>query len=341
MSEMLSTWLKGSRQRFMRRFKETPRSSFQRSRSADPAHSVQSRLLTVHFSNLRLEIEKKTESLNDANFEVTEPWFFEFVNQHCEYMEQAASENNAQHYFCDTTDMFKHVLQHPNVLKLLEGWDATASTEVASSKLCSASLDASQAGTRASTEIKTRPDCIAEAIAKGSNKSDCDNPSPSDLAHTSQGNVSDKEQCCTSPAVAVSGNVDNKVIAKSRPTPKASSEVHGNALMPAPDTLHPSSGGELMQTFRQRANSTGAIKASRSTQPPSEAGELLQKLQQRTNRTSWQGLSPRSQRLAGRSKSGSEPSELPEAGNLAERRKLLEGRLASCGFQRYAPSLGA
>merc|ERR1719230_1328134 len=59
-----------------------------RSRSADPTQAVRYKLVAEHLSRLRREIESKTQSLNDANFEVTEEWLFEFANQHLQYMEK-------------------------------------------------------------------------------------------------------------------------------------------------------------------------------------------------------------------------------------------------------------
>lgn len=320
----------------MKRFNENPRSSVRRSRSVNPTLAVKKQLLLTHLSQLRLEIERKTTCLNDPKFEVNDAWLFEFVSQHAEYMAKAASANIARDEFRGTTDMCNHVLQHPSVLKLMQSWDANDLTGAVDSKNRNTGLDAPQSHSPASTEVPSSPDCSEELIAESPNESDCGSPTD---CHPFDASELDAEVTTRrAPLAKASCPVTPKKVVPAKVSPR----MHKKQLWPAHNDLPPSSGGEQMQTCRQRANSTGATTAlfpdrSRSN----EAGELLKKLQQRANRTSWQGLSPRSQRLARWCEADGELSEVRGAGNLAERRKLLEVKLASCGFQKHASSSGA
>merc|ERR1719472_125002 len=104
-----------------------------------------------------------------------------------------------------------------------------------------------------------------------------------------------------------------------------------------------------MQKMRERSQRLSSPATGLATVSSYGDGELLKKLQQRSSKKSWQGLSPRSRRLAGKVNNSDDASHVPESSGaensgsdkLAARRKLLESKLASCGFQKAASAGGA
>lgn len=298
-------------------------------------------------SELRHEIESNTERLNDGNFEVTEEWLFEFANQHAQYMEKATSNMGAGHEFRSTQDLFQHVLQHPRVLKLIGDWKPG---EAAAGGKDSSSSDAA-AWSPGSTVMPSSTDCSPEheVDVKGSHASPDAKPSaaadePKDEAkdfakapHARTGGYSKEGGKIAARGL---GSIHTKPSGQQRShSLTQASAVRHRASWPAP----PSAESELMQKFRQQRGSRASF-PGRSTPvgiESSDGGELARKMRQRANSTSWQG-SPQKRRLAGRAKTSNDISaETSGAKNLAERRKLLEDKLASCGFHKAAPAGGA
>jgi hypothetical protein len=117
---------------------------------------------------------------------------------------------------------------------------------------------------------------------------------------------------------------------------------------PGPSSAAPSpgDGSELMQKLRQRADSSSRL--PRASAPaleatlPGDDGELVQKLRQRTTTCF---VSPTKRRSMAESQSDgvddAEPQCKPVAENIAARRRMLEQKLSTCGFQKTASCGGA
>jgi len=70
---------------------------------------------------LRLKLEEMTESLNSNDFKVDSDWVVQFARAHRIYMETVCLGTIDIKEFPLTTDLFQHVLQHPTVVKVLDG----------------------------------------------------------------------------------------------------------------------------------------------------------------------------------------------------------------------------
>lgn len=339
---------------FLRRLSGNPNPSnaSQHSRGVEPSQAVKHRMFAEHLAHLRCELEEKTETLNDNAFEVTDAWLLEFAAQHAEYMEKATCRAGEQHDFRSTTDLFQHVLQHPSVLKLIGDWHTVDCFGNSKSPPKLGPQDALIAWSPSSTAAPTSPE-------------------PSELLTSPDyfAEEDDHVECPSTPVAEPSSLADDEAFVKEAVellatsaasplgTPVASAEspaapceevipntaapvLRHRAPLPATALATPHEDGELMQKIQQRASRASCPGLGAPT--AGDAGELMRKMRQRANSTtSWQGLSPRSQLLAGKSDSSELSPTKPAAGSIAARRKLLESKLSSCGFQKAAPQGGA
>lgn len=347
-------------------------SSQRRSRSCDPSPAVKRQLFVEQLAQLRQEIEEKTQSLNDRNFQVTEEWLFVFAGQHAEYMEKATSRAGANSEFRSTTDLFQHVLQHPSVQKLMGNWQPPAEELPKAESMAGCPetpLKLVRNGSPGRTETPGSAEGISETpgsaaspevellvlgTAAGDVGADVDEtPKDADVDEPAKDAEVD-ETVLEAPAAAevASTPAGSACVGASKATPSHRAPafgLHHRASWPAPMTQPQSEDGEFKQKMRQRANSTSRV--SRASWPaldatPSvEGGELMRKLRERSSTSSWQGtLSPRSQRLAAAAEAD-QSSKGSDAGtaklSLADRRKSLESKLDTCGFQKTAQRGGA
>jgi hypothetical protein len=348
-------FLASSTRNFLRRLSGKPSGSSQRSHSAagslQPSESVKVARCADRLCWLRREIEKKTERLNDGNYEVTEVWLFEFANQHAEYMEKATSSLGAGHNFRSTTDLFHHVLQHPRVLKLIGEWQPSGAAASASKFIAGSSpVPWSPASTVPPSSAECSPEHEAEDISVSTQGDASDQPMHTEVADSSDvGRPTTAGYSAFPPAKATGfGAASMKASGQQRSHSQASALRH-RSFRPAPILPAAKEENELMQKMRERSQRLSSPATGLATVSSYGDGELLKKLQQRSSKKSWQGLSPRSRRLAGKVNNSDDASHVPESSGaensgsdkLAARRKLLEGKLASCGFQKAASAGGA
>jgi len=267
-------------------------------------------LLNQDLAFLRHQLEHKTQSLNNSKFEVTEEWLFEFASMHAEYMEKASSKHSSSREIRSTTDLLHHVLQHPSVIHMFEAWSKGDTKAEPTDLLKQPDLgDISFGSAVKAQRLLEEPPLVSKPLAKSSSSACIDN----NTLLGDQGSLLtscefDQQRTCIDSCLA--------------------QDCHR--------LIQPASRKEQCKPFRRV--STPGMSCN------SEEGELVQKLRQRVGRKSWQGLSPRSLRLAQAASSDGTDSvedavDSPE--KLKARRRLLEDKLKACGFHTHAPTGGA
>jgi len=297
-------------------------------------------LLSAHLTRLRLKIEAKTEKLNDRAFEVTESWLLEFADQHAEYMEKGGSGKASKHQFRSTMDLFHHVLQHPAVYKMLESWQQSGHTlesrlQAGVSRSTNSEVSASGRGLQSSQPRRwsegppTRKRVLAASTLPTSRK---DGSAPHCMPEASKCtcpfHTAQRREAMRNPS-SIRDSFSDNIHVNLTPEPQGKANKVGTA------SVQPTLSNEVL-----RSNSDtlprSAAKQSFLT-PEKQDGELVRKVRQRGK---WQGLSPRSRRLAEAAAAG-QNDDHHTLNKLAARRQLLESRLASCGFQKAASMGGA
>jgi len=306
-------------------------------------------LLSAHLTRLRLKIEAKTEKLNDRAFEVTESWLLEFADQHSEYMEKGGSGKASKHQFRSTMDLFHHVLQHPAVYTMLESWQQSGHTlesrlQAGVSRSSNSEVSASSRGLpssqprRWSEGPQTRKRVLAVSALPTSRK---DGSTPLCMPEGSK---------CTCPfhsaqtreALRHPSSIRDNAHVNITPEPQGKTKRVGTAsVQPTLSNEGFRSNSDTLPRSAEVATPAGTCCRDGSVQtlstPEKQDGELVRKVRQRGK---WQGLSPRSRRLAEAAAAGQNDGH-HTPGKLAARRQLLESRLASCGFQKAASLGGA
>jgi len=310
---------------------------------------------------LRLKIETMTERLNDPAFVVTIDWVVAYARAHRTYMETVCLGTFDKKEFPLTTDLFRHVLQHPTVEKVLDGGkvplEAPAEGELRSLTAAEFLPRVSQAVEALDVEMEktSKPACSAEALR---HTAACIEPSPeSGIAvlappapprspeeddKEAWGRVAWLPSQARKPAKAEQPS--ELACVGALPTPSRSQASHSDlrSSQGRDPTQRRPKGNRADDRPRPRgarivrASSTGMVVRRPQADEVQEAeGELAQKMRRFSGGASWSGLSPRSQRLAARSERAGEGTLEDEQDNLAvaEKRRLLQKRLISCGFQ--------
>jgi len=312
--------------------------------------------LSAHLTRLRLKIEAKTEKLNDRAFEVTESWLLEFADQHAEYMEKGGSGKASKHQFRSTMDLFHHVLQHPAVYRMLESWQQSGHTleskrQAGASRSTKSEVSASNRGLPSSQSSQprrwsegppTRKRVVAASTLPTSRK-DGSTPHaiPEGFKCTCAFHMAQTREAMRHPS-RIRDNVRDNVHVTA--TPESQGKTDEIATTPVQPALKNEGHRSKSDSLSRSADVTSpaAARCRRGfvqtlSTPEKEDGELVRKVRQRGK---WQGLSPRSRRLAEAAAAGQNDGHYAPD-KLAARRELLESRLASCGFQKAACVGGA
>jgi len=343
-------------------------------RRAKAAQFVQESVFAEHLAHLRKDMEHKTALLNDSKFEVTEEWLFEFAAQHGEYMEKATSRAGSTHDFRSTTDLFQHVLQHPKLLKLVGGRPSAVHQKLSASPgPWSPSLSPGSTGTPGSAE-RLAEDSVDHSDGRcPSESSPLTNAFGADVSADIDDKTQATQKLAENlklfersasqferrikpvglspvpPATDVKKSASLFEQAVQMPpvsdVKKKASFFEHAAKSAAPTPMQHT--GDMGRGKPVRSSScTGfgkaqprATWAAPSVQPASGESELMRKLRQRAESPAGVGLSPRARRASRVEDSSNNADDAhgqQSGSNIAARRKLLENKLAGCGFQKAA-----
>lgn len=312
-------------------------------------------------NRLRLQIEGMAQSLNDNHFQVTFEWVLEFAQRHERYVHLGSIDDDVR----SVTDIFQHVMRHPRVLATLE--PSSSTIEDTPNKEANASAESLEPPYSAAVneDLRTSFEQLRKVFDSVGAKAEPTASACDSTQKIEAGPPVDKPMstCEQDPCAATREPLDQHVSIPARRWRSSSSSAAGSWQQNAERQLAAKS------KKPERASSSSAVKAgsvveavtgsrdaafdglglavprlksasragshTRSTgdnKQDQSAQELAQRLQRRSS-GSWEGSSPRSKRLAEAQAGGDKG--LDDAGlTLAAKRKLLEGKLQFCGFQK-------